>query len=124
MYVLGMPFYGYRYLGVAPENHGLFQPFGQDLPTDAEEPSSQIRYAEIAADYLDSHERRWNEGAQSPWLWDPTTRSVITYDDAESITAKVDWMQAHDLGGVMMWHLKTQDPDATLFSALSRAMAD
>ncbi|MEZ5383053.1 MAG: glycoside hydrolase family 18 protein [Microthrixaceae bacterium] len=121
MYVMGVPFYGYRFLRAEPANNGLFQPYAKDLPEDVGE-SEQIRYAEIADKYLDTYERHWNEGGQSPWLWDPATQTVIAYDDAESITAKVDWMQEEGLGGVMMWHLNTQDPEATLFKALAKAM--
>lgn len=44
-----------------------------------------------------------------PWLYDAASGLWITYDDPESVRAKVDYVRAHRLGGVVIWELGGDD---------------
>ena len=49
--------------------------------------------------------RYWNSVAQVPYLYSPTTKRFISYDDPQSISAKVNYANEMELGGVMFWEL-------------------
>ncbi|KAJ2648549.1 hypothetical protein IWW40_003854 [Coemansia sp. RSA 1250] len=49
--------------------------------------------------------RQWDSTTKTPWLFNPTTKQYITYDDPESLKIKVDYAAAKGLGGVMVWAL-------------------
>ncbi|KAJ2355441.1 hypothetical protein IWW50_004719, partial [Coemansia erecta] len=49
--------------------------------------------------------RQWDEITQTPWLFNPTTKQYISYDDPKSIKVKVDYAASKGLGGVMVWAL-------------------
>ena len=60
--------------------------------------------------------RYWNDEAKVPWLYNPTEQTFITYDDAESIGFKADYIADNKLGGAMAWDISNDD--GTLLSAL------
>jgi chitinase len=78
---------------------------------------------DITANYLPKMTRYWSDEAKVPWLYDPATGVMISYDDAESLTAKVDAARAKSLGGVMIWELSSDDSDHTLMHAVHDALA-
>ena len=54
-----------------------------------------------------------------PWLYNGST--FITYEDAESIGRKAEYIKAKGLGGAMIWEL-SQDPDKVLSTALYQSL--
>jgi chitinase len=44
-----------------------------------------------------------------PWLFDPRSGTWITYDDPQSVRAKVDYVRERGLGGVVIWELFGDD---------------
>jgi chitinase len=110
---LGMAFYGHGWTGVNPENHGIQQPyerFAGDFP-----------YTVLARDYIDKQgfERHWDDAAKAPYLWNPTTRTFISYDDSDSIREKLAFAKAKHLGGVMFWEY-SHDPEEALLTTISK----
>jgi chitinase len=108
--VIGMPFYGRGYTGVAPEADGVFQPF---------ETVISARYHEIAREYLPSFERHWHPAAGVPWLWSPERRVMMSYDDPASLAGKAAYIRQEGLGGAMFWELSGDDHDVSLLRALA-----
>ena len=64
--------------------------------------------------------RHWDKNAQVPWLYNPTSRVWITYDDARSIAAKAKFARRNKLGGIMIWELSGDD--GTLLPAINREL--
>jgi len=108
---LGVAFYGRRFGDVAPANAGLLQPFGSD--------GGFISWREIADTRLGQPgwARQWDTQAQAATLWNADTHQFITYDDPQSLRAKIDYVRQKGLGGVMYWEYR-QDRDEELLDVL------
>ncbi|MBO0950816.1 glycoside hydrolase family 18 protein [Fibrella forsythiae] len=95
--VLGLPFYGRGWTEVADVDHGLYQPAtGKHL---------FISYDELVDKYISKNgfTRYWDADAKAPYLWNPTTRTFITYADEESFTPKIEYVKKKGLAGMMFW---------------------
>lgn len=58
--------------------------------------------------------RYWDNCAQAPYLWNPTTHVFISYDDPQSIAVKASYVLEHRLGGIMFWELSEDREDELL----------
>ncbi|KAI8080054.1 glycosyl hydrolases family 18-domain-containing protein [Halteromyces radiatus] len=47
--------------------------------------------------------RNWDNITQTPWLFNPTTKDFISYDDPTSVGIKTDYALSKNLGGLMVW---------------------
>ena len=112
--VLGVPFYGHGWSGVAPTGNGLYQSTTGAAPG-TWEPGS-YDYKDIVANYLPTYQQYWNADAHVPWLYDPTSKIFISYDDPQSLAAKAAYVRDNGLAGVMIWEIS--QGDETLFDAL------
>lgn len=113
---MGVPFYGRGFAGVADTDDGVNQPFN-GLPKGSWEPGF-FDYSDLAANYVGAFERHWDETARVPWLYSATEGVMISYDDAESLVAKADYVRDAGLGGVMIWELSADDDANTLLATL------
>jgi len=55
-----------------------------------------------------------------PFLFNASTGTWVTYDDAESIGEKAAYVRSHGLGGVMAWEIGGDD--GTLVRAIQSAL--
>jgi chitinase len=95
--VLGVPFYGHVWGEVPDSNHGLFQP-GKPIP------NAFAQYSDIAANMVNKgFTRYWDSAASVPYLYNPATRTFVSYEDPESLALKCKYVLDHNLGGVMFW---------------------
>jgi chitinase len=109
--LMGMPFYGYSWTHVEEANNGLFQE-GDGVREDA--PVHAIRsLVEPFHAFRDPRSR-------APWLFDGDT--FWTYEDAVSTRYKVSYAVRQHLGGVMIWELSGDTPDAELLHATFQAL--
>ncbi|MDX2160371.1 MAG: glycoside hydrolase family 18 protein [bacterium] len=118
--VLGVAFYGRGWGAVPPENNGLHQPHNpQRLPSGTWE-LHNFDYQDIAENHLTNpdFQRFWDDTAQVPWLYNPVTQVMISYDDPESLTVKAEYVREMGLGGVMFWELSGDDDQASLLTSL------
>ena len=106
--VAGVPFYGRGWRGVESSNvwssgTGTMQVGG---------------YRAIAATQLKApgFVRYWDDVAKVPWLHNAATKEWITYEDAQSMRIKGEYVVAQKLGGAMFWELSNDD--GTLLGAL------
>ncbi len=108
--VVGAAFYGYRWEGVEPAANGLGQTYTGDV--------SAVGFGELADRVIgrDGFVRHWDDAAEAPFLWNPETRTFISYEDEESIRRKAEYVRERGLGGLMYWqHL--HDPGERLLGA-------
>ena len=61
-----------------------------------------------------------DERTQAPWIFNGDT--FWTFDDPTSIRFKVNYSRQQRLGGVMIWELSGDMPDASLLSAAYRQL--
>jgi chitinase len=113
--VLGVAFYGRGFAGVTADHNGLNEPY--------ERYEADHSYAELVEKYLDKQGfvRYWDEQAQAPYLWNPSTKTFITYDDPASLRSKTRYVREHGLGGVMFWEL-SQDATGHLLDVLDKGL--
>jgi|GEM_PF-276095 len=103
--VMGVPFYGYDYVGVGYTSDGLYQECV--YPTWG----GSISYNEIKRDYLPTYNRHWLEESQVPWLYNINTAEFVSYDDPQSIALKAGYARDRHLAGVMIWELSQGDEE-------------
>ena len=106
--LVGIPFFARAYGGVPNVNAGLFQPSGGP-PKDWQGSAGDWR--QLARTRMRDHryQRHWESAARVPWLYDPQSGTWITYDDPQSVRAKVDYVRERWLGGVVIWELFGDD---------------
>lgn len=109
--VLGVAFFGRGWTVANRKNNGLLQP--------VDEWYGFIQYDELVDEYIDKNgfERRWDDEAKSPYVWNPESRVFISYDDPESLRHKTEFIRERGLGGVMYWH-HAYDPSQELLDVL------
>lgn len=114
--VLGVPFYGHVWHDVSAKNDGLFQP-GKPSPGDF------APYSAISSTMLDhGFVRHWDAAASVPFLYNPATRTFVSYEDPESLAAKCSFIRSEHLAGAMFWEL-SNDPSGTLVNALKEDLS-
>jgi chitinase len=111
--VMGVPFYGRGWSGVGETNNGLHQPF-----TVMASESGSFDYAKLSADYIGTYARFWDDAAQVPWLYDAASRTMISYDDPESLALKAQYVRENGLGGIMIWEVSQDSADLALLNAI------
>ncbi|KAJ1795705.1 hypothetical protein LPJ59_004191, partial [Coemansia sp. RSA 2399] len=47
--------------------------------------------------------RQWDPVSQTPWIFNPSTKQYISYDDPTSLKIKVDYAASKGLAGSMIW---------------------
>ena len=114
--LVGIPFYAHGYGAVPNINDGLFQR-GTGTPAGWRPMDGDWRVLSQSRLSDPKYVRHWEANAQVPWLYDSTTRTWVSYDDPQSVAAKVRYVREHSLGGVVIWELGGDD------GALMRAIA-
>jgi chitinase len=114
--LVGVPFYAHGYGAVPNINDGLFQR-GAGTPVGWRPMDGDWRVLSQSRLRDPKYVRHWEANAQVPWLYDSTTRTWVSYDDPQSVAAKVRYVREHSLGGVVIWELGGDD------GALMRAIA-
>lgn len=113
--LLGIPFYGHVWGDVPDKEHGLFQP-------GVKAPGGDAAYSVIVGTMLGhGFTRYWDSSAKAPFLYSEEKRVFVSYEDAESIGAKCDYVRTHGLGGVMFWSY-FNDPSGELLGAIDRGL--
>ncbi len=91
-------------------NHGLFQAasFAPPGTWDPEGTSGINDYTQIVQ-FLTSggYTRYWDAAAMAPYAYSPSAYGghFISYDDPQSLTAKMAYIRSRGMGGAMLWEL-------------------
>lgn len=71
--------------------------------------------------------KNWDQESQTPWLYNPVTRHLISYDDPDSIALKVNFANCKNARGVGVWDLSFDsytDRQGELLSVVNEYMFD
>ncbi|SMC28227.1 chitinase [Andreprevotia lacus DSM 23236] len=124
--VFGVPFY-FRAQGnvePGPNGDGLNQPSKGPGLKQYKEPGAGQYYL-VKQDLLGKpgwKSFRNKETGGSPYLYNADTREFVSYDDAQSLKTKVEYIKANGLAGVMIWELTQDDAQHTLLNALTQSL--
>lgn len=130
--VMGIPFHGRQYANVQATNNGLYQPYDNTgFGTDPNEIAWDKTLTPTYHDLVDVAQivtpteqakkgfiRDWNYVSDSPWLYNPTSKRFISYDDAGSVEEKTDWAIEKDLRGVFSWKISDDSNAHELLDAM------
>ena len=111
--LLGVPFYGRGWRGVAAVNEGLCQPAG-GVPRGV--------YEKGINDYevLDAQGRTDFYGGGTHWTFNGS--EFWSYDDAQSLGVKARYVNEGMLRGLMFWELSGDAPDGRLLKSLRQSL--
>ncbi|WMJ77412.1 MULTISPECIES: glycosyl hydrolase family 18 protein [unclassified Sedimentibacter] len=109
--VVGVPFYGYLYNVETHDSSGLYQ---------VSNGGEALSYSTIMLNYLNgSYNKMYSEESMVPWIYKDNI--FISYDDAESIALKSEYVKDKGLAGVMIWEL-SQDYNSELLNSVFNAL--
>ncbi len=108
---LGIPFYGRIWKGVKTDSDKI-------LFNNAETVGMGIDYIDFYQNInAFGYTRYWDDTAKAPYLWNPETKTFISYEDEESIKIKIEYLKQRGLAGVMFWEYSA-DHDKKLLNAV------
>ncbi|GAB4549703.1 MAG: glycoside hydrolase family 18 protein [Anaerolineae bacterium] len=111
--VVGVPFYGRGWTNVPNVANGLYQsdPAMRAAPAKWEDgiEDYKILAASGAPTFRDE---------KSGAMWSYDGKTFWTYDDAQTLLAKMAYIRARGLGGAMIWSLDGDDRQGTLITAV------
>lgn len=102
--VLGVPFYGRSYSQVSSEADGLYANYKGPGSGTTEEVGMRFFY-DIKKNLLPHYTYFWDDQTMTPYLYNPSKKEFISYDDEISIGLKTHYVKDRSLGGVMVWEL-------------------
>ncbi len=111
--VIGGAFYGKGWIGVPPENNGLYQ-------LNRGQWRERNNYATIREKREDANGfvRHWDPIAKAPFLYNATDSIFVSYEDTVSIRLKTEYAVNTGLGGIMFWSLGGDTPKDGLVDAI------
>ncbi|HYZ77332.1 MAG TPA: glycoside hydrolase family 18 protein [Gaiellaceae bacterium] len=141
--VLGVPFYGKRYVGVPSANNGLYQSFVpqpwpyNDSPTFHElvdtgltdgnleviGPTALAQPKNLGAEdkAINGFAWYWNGPAGAPWLYNPTLDggTFISYMDPHGVLERTQLATSKNLRGLFAWEVSQDDDANDLVTAMA-----
>ncbi|RED57922.1 glycosyl hydrolase family 18 protein [Cohnella phaseoli] len=83
-------------------------------------------YGDLAANYVNKngYTRYFNNIAKVPYLYNPTTKIFISYDDTESIGYKTEYIKNNYLGGAMFWEFSSDCRTSPKYSCTGPKLLD
>ncbi len=118
----GLAFYGRGYGMVVNQHDGLFVGYEGPAGSGTWEPGV-FDFWDLRAHYIyiSGYTSHWHAEAQVPWVFNPTERVMISYDDPASIALKGAFIADRNLGGAMFWEFSA-DREAELLDAIHAAL--
>ncbi|MBC7485301.1 MAG: glycoside hydrolase family 18 protein [Cytophagaceae bacterium] len=108
--VIGTAFYARIFNQVDSMNNGLYQ-------------SCKFKTSIDFKDFKDSLQDfayYWDSIAKAPYAYNAAKKEFATFDNKESIAAKVTYVKEKQLGGIMFWQLAGDKPHAGLLETIYR----
>ncbi|HEY9059085.1 MAG TPA: glycosyl hydrolase family 18 protein [Pseudobacteroides sp.] len=113
---IGVPYYSYGWKDVSGGTNGLFgnakgSPMGIWNEGGAASGNNPFYYIKDVLEAPGSGFIKYRDSyAQVPYLWNPATKVLYTYDDETSIQNKCEYVKKNNLGGIMFWELSGDSP--------------
>jgi chitinase len=112
--VLGIPAYAIAFGSVGLANDGLFQAVNPDeRPAFDDMGKGLLRYSTVVTlntQNFYAHDSQVAGVVNGVWLLNAKTQQFITYDNPDSVKAKMDYIVNNNLAGVMMWRIGQDVP--------------
>ncbi|MCK6264345.1 chitinase [Vibrio sp. ZSDE26] len=70
---------------------------------------------------VNGFEYGYDEQAQAPWVWNPTSGTLITFDDDKSVKAKGAYVRSLGLAGLFSWEIDADNGD--ILNAMHEGLA-
>ncbi|KAI7961447.1 hypothetical protein MJO28_001936 [Puccinia striiformis f. sp. tritici] len=71
---------------------------------------------------LNGYERHYDNCTHTPFLFNPSTKNLISYDDSFSLEEKASYAVEHGLGGVEMFDATGDTPDSQLMKSVRKVL--
>jgi chitinase len=111
----GIPFYGHGWEGVPAKNHGLYQPATGVAPDD------QANYNVLQT--LTGFNSYYDPlSGMAHWIYNPSTQTFYSYDDAITVFTKALYIRSQRLGGAMIWDITGDDTPGTLLHSVAAGL--
>ncbi|MBU0978422.1 hypothetical protein KKF92_01180 [Patescibacteria group bacterium] len=116
--ILGIPFYGYEWQTTSTDSQSMTFP----------DTGHAVVYSRIQELLSDSGPyqvtEHWNEAALSPYLTyqDQGKTYVLYYDNARSISYKLDYVNQLDLAGIAIWALGYEGESSELWEVIEQKL--
>jgi chitinase len=119
--VMGVPFYGYSWKNCGAARHGEYQTC--EGPGRGSWEDGALDYTDIESQLVNRNGfiRYRNAVSKAPFVHNVTTGEFVSYEDPESLRAKLRFLKQRRLGGAMFWEL-TGDRRHQLLGTLSREL--
>ena len=114
--VVGVPFYGRGWTGVAGGGDGLYQAAGQPAPATYEAGYEDFKVLRSLPGYTSYR----HPVTKQSWIFNGNT--FWSFDDAQVLADKSAYIKANGLGGAMIWSLDGDSADGALMSALDAGL--
>src|SRR5699024_8849775 len=95
-----------------------------DGPGDGDIEPGSYSYGYLKEELIDKngYTSYWNEAAQVPFLYNDELGEFVSYDDVQSIQAKVDYVKEKGLAGAMIWEINQDDAAGSLLQTVSTGL--
>lgn len=111
--IIGAAFYARTWENVNDVNNGLYQPGNFKHFISYSQFNQRLNRDSGFVYYRDSI-------AKAPYAYNKRTNTFATFDDEESVAAKVNYVKQHQLGGIMFWELSLDKPVNGLLSIINK----
>jgi chitinase len=117
--ILGVPFYGKGWDGCTNVNNGQYQSCSGPSRVGTWE-GGTFDFSDLQAKYinLNGYTRYFNNTTKTPYLFNASRQTFISYDDDISMKYKMDYLKSKGLAGGMFWELSA-DRNKTLLNVIS-----
>jgi chitinase len=80
-------------------------------------------FAKLKNEFINKngYQRHWDRHAKAPYLFNPTSKVFITYDDERSIKLKTKYIKKNKLAGIFFWEY-FNDPDENLLNVIDKSL--
>jgi chitinase len=124
--VLGVPLYGYGWIGVPDVNGGLYQTSTGPAPSPAGDSLETPGLATfLTLESLTGFQHHYDPVRVAQWIYDPATLTFWTYDDPFTAWSKAFYVNLRvpgGLGGAFVWAFKDDNTNGTMVKTLAAGL--
>jgi chitinase len=113
--VIGAAFYARIFDADTNVNNGLYQP-GKFYKS--------VSYKQFDRKSLEDqgYTYYWDDTAKAPYMYNPATKKICTFDDERSVMLKTKYAINQHLNGIMFWELADDNATHDLLNAIDKAV--
>lgn len=108
--VLGVSAIARTYAGVKNVGHGVYQGYTGPGPGQF----GALAYKDLVSQYEPTYESHWDPVTHSAYLYGPSDRVWMSFDNPQSVRDKAAYANQLKLGGMMLWELSADVTDVPL----------